>query len=85
MCEVTDDRVIGSYTCLLEMLQEVGAHGWLRPHHFYLRVCLGKRLTSKRKSMRVKFQMSMTCVVVSMVHHDLAHFAQSGLWGGRQC
>ena len=35
--------------------------------------------------MRVNFQMSMTCVIVSMVHHDLAHFAQSGLWGGRQC
>ena len=35
--------------------------------------------------MRVKFQMSMTCVIVSMVHHELAHFAQSGLWGGRQC
>ena len=29
--------------------------------------------------------MSVARVIVSMVHHELTHFAQSGLWGERYC
>ena len=33
MCEVAHNRMVGSYARLLEMLQEICAHGWLPSHH----------------------------------------------------
>ena len=80
VCEIAHDRMIGSYACLLQMFQEICAHGWLRSHHGLPAGLAWKTADVEYEIVWIWVWRSVEVMIVSMVHHELAHLAQSGLW-----